>query len=182
MNESIKQIPLRIREMREILDISDVKMAELSKVDIDTYRGFEDGSVDIPISALYDIAAALHVDFSVLLTGESPRVSTASVVRAGKGAKVDRYEGYEYETLTANFIHPTMQPMLVTIKAGEAKAKLVAHSGQEFNYVTHGTVRVIIGSREHILTAGDSIYFDPTIPHSQSAVTETATFLTVIKE
>lgn len=45
-----------------------------------------------------------------------------------------------------------------------------------------GKVRVTIDAREHILNAGDSIYFNPRLPHGQSAVDGPATFLTVIKE
>ena len=43
-----------------------------------------------------------------------------------------------------------------------------------------GTVGVTIGGREIILNEGDSIYFDPAIPHGQFAVDGIAKFLTVI--
>ena len=60
--------------------------------------------------------------------------------------------------------------------------EIVQHNGQEFNYVLQGTIKVNIGSKVFELNQGDSIYFNSTIRHSQSAVTPTATFLAVINE
>ena len=41
-----------------------------------------------------------------------------------------------------------------------------AHGGAEFIYVLKGTLSVQIGTDEHALSQGDSIYFDSSIPHS----------------
>ena len=60
-----------------------------------------------------------------------------------------------------------MQPLLVTLEPSDKPAGLITHSGQEFNLVLEGTVIVVIGDKEFTLTAGDSIYFNPTIPHGQ---------------
>ena len=46
--------------------------------------------------------------------------------------------------------------------------KLITHKGQEFNLVLEGTVIVTLGDKEFVsVNAGDSIYFNPTIPHGQ---------------
>ena len=42
------------------------------------------------------------------------------------------------------------------------------HGGAEFIYVLRGTLSVQIGTDEHALSQGDSIYFDSGIPHSYS--------------
>jgi quercetin dioxygenase-like cupin family protein len=42
------------------------------------------------------------------------------------------------------------------------------HGGAEFIYVLKGTLSVQIGTDEHALGQGDSIYFDSSIPHSYS--------------
>ena len=60
---------------------------------------------------------------------------------------------------------------------------LITHTGQEFNLVLEGTVVVVIGEKEFTLTAGDSIYFNPTIPHGQRCGGDVkARFVTVIAE
>ncbi len=182
MKEDLTQIPARIRELREILEISVEDMAEQCAMSVEEYQQYETGEDDIPISALYKIAAALGVDFTVLLTGEAPRMNTQTVVRKGEGVMVDRYEGYTFSSLAFNYIGRVMEPMIVTLDPDSPPAPLVTHGGQEFNYVISGKVRIVIGNREHILTEGDSVYFDPRIPHGQSAVDEVASFLTVIQE
>lgn len=40
------------------------------------------------------------------------------------------------------------------------------HPGVEFIYAIQGTLSVHVGSEEHALEAGDSVYFDATIPHA----------------
>lgn len=42
-----------------------------------------------------------------------------TVVRKGEGVSVDRYEGYQFESLAFNFMHRSMEPMLVTLEVQE---------------------------------------------------------------
>ena len=40
------------------------------------------------------------------------------------------------------------------------------HPGVEFIYVIHGRLSVHIDAEEHVLDAGDAIYFDSMVPHA----------------
>jgi quercetin dioxygenase-like cupin family protein len=40
------------------------------------------------------------------------------------------------------------------------------HAGVEFIYVIQGTLSVHMAGEEHVLEAGDAIYFDATVPHA----------------
>jgi transcriptional regulator with XRE-family HTH domain len=40
------------------------------------------------------------------------------------------------------------------------------HSGVEFIYAIQGTLSLHMGSDEHVLEAGDSMYFDSSVPHA----------------
>lgn len=182
MKEELREIPLRIRELREILDISSPEMAGRLAIEPEIYAQYESGQRDIPISTLYDVAGILGIDFTELITGESPKMDIYTVTRKGEGAAVERYPGYSYLSLAYNFIGRELEPLLVTLSPDDTPAPLVSHGGQEFNFVVEGRVKVTIGAREHILCAGDSIYFNPRVPHGQSAIDGPATFLTVIKE
>ena len=105
-----------------------------------------------------------------------------TVVRKNKGVSIERYPGYRFSSLAINYINRLMSPMIVTLKKDDEEPELVTHGGQEFNYVLTGKVAVTIGRKKIILEEGDSIYFNPTIPHGQRAVDGDATFLTVINE
>jgi mannose-6-phosphate isomerase-like protein (cupin superfamily) len=182
MNEDPAQIPGRIKELREIMDISAMDMAADIKVPLDVYLKYESGEQDISISALYEIAAKLNTNVTVLMTGEDPRMESAAVCRNEKGVQVERYPGYEYSSLAYNFKGRTMEPLLVLLDSSRPPAAQVSHSGQEFNYVIEGRMKVTVGKAEYVLNKGDSIYFDATLPHSQSAVNSTARFITIIQE
>jgi transcriptional regulator with XRE-family HTH domain len=182
MNENASHVPQRIKELREILEISALDLAKDCNIPFETYSKYENAEADIPISVLYTIAARLGTDVTVLLTGDEARMDSAAVCRKGKGVQIERYPGYEFSSLAYNFKHRTMEPLLVTLDSSKPQAALVSHSGQEFNYVTEGSMKVIVGKTEHILSAGDSIYFDARLPHSQSAVGGMAQFITIIQE
>ena len=182
MQENLAQIPGRIKELREILEISVMDMAREIAIPPETYLKYEGGELDIPISVLYKISARLGVDATVLLTGEDPRMDTASVCRRGKGVRVERYPGYEFSSLAYNFRGRTIEPLLVYLDPSKEPAAPVTHSGQEFNYVVEGKVKVTIGGREYVLEAGDCVYFDAGLPHGQAAVESPAQFITIIQE
>ncbi len=181
MNEQIKQIGARIRELREILEITPEHAANKVGISVAQYNAYENATDDIPIGVLYGLAAEFGVDPTVLLTGDGPRMDEYSLVRDGQGIKIERYAGYSFSALAFNFKHRDMNPMVVTLKQTET-AELVTHGGQEFNYMLEGSIKVVIGKKEFTLNPGDSIYFNPAVPHGQRALTPTAKFLTIINE
>jgi len=182
MLPQIKQISDRIRELREILDISAADVAGNIGVSLEEYMAYEDGCDDIPIGKLYLISDELGIDPTVLLVGEAPRMADYTLVRSGRGINIERYAGYRFSSLAYNYIDREMEPMTVSLTHSDEVPGLVTHEGQEFNYVLSGKVAVTVGKREFILSVGDSIYFNPSIPHGQRAVDGDAEFLTVINE
>ena len=182
MKEKLQQITARIRELREILELTPEAVATHLHISTEEYRELEEGEHDIPISVLYEIAALFGVDMTVLLTGDTPRMNTHTVVRRGDGVNVERFAGYNYYAMAYNFIDRIMEPLLVELSPSDTEPAMVMHSGQEFNYVLSGTVKIRIGKHDFILNPGDSVYFDPQLPHGQQAVDAPASFLTVICE
>ncbi|MBR3139688.1 MAG: helix-turn-helix transcriptional regulator, partial [Methanobrevibacter sp.] len=90
MNEYNKDIGNRIRELRELSDITIKEIAEELNINEETYIQYENAEVDIPASFLYEIAHIFKVDLGLLLTGEESRMSIFDVTRADKGVSVDR--------------------------------------------------------------------------------------------
>jgi transcriptional regulator with XRE-family HTH domain len=52
------------------------------------------------------------------------------------------------------------------------KARLHHHAGVEFLSVLHGKLELHIGTDDHVLESGDSIYFDSSLPHSYRRVSQ----------
>lgn len=182
MNDQVRQIAGRIRELREILDVTVSELAGKVDVSEQEYQKYENAEADIPIGVIYGVATALGVDPTVLLTGDMPRMSDYTIVRQGNGVSIERYKGYKFNSLAFNYIGREFDPMLVDLEPMETPPELVVHKGQEFNYVISGTVQLVIGGREFILTAGDSAFFNPMTPHGQRAVGGPVKFLTIINE
>lgn len=172
MSDQLKQIPARIKELREISGISLESLAHDFKISKETYLEYESGNADIPVSFLYEIANKFKVELSAILTGEGPRLHTYSVVRKGKGAHIERRQPYEYESLAYNFVNKRAEPFMVTVSpdTDSTPVHYNTHPGQEFNYVIEGTLKVIINDNEIILNEGDSLFFDSGANHGMKAV------------
>jgi len=182
MSETRSQIADRIRELREISDMSVDVLSQKLNIPKDTYLQYENGETGVPISTLYEIAGILDVELTELLTGSTPRLQSYCYVKKGEAPYIERYKGYKFQSLSYGFKNKRIEPLLVTIEPEEnKKMELVTHSGQEFNYVLEGQIKVIFGGTEIIMSEGDSIYFDPTMPHGQTAVDgKPGKFITVI--
>lgn len=181
--DEIREIAMRIRELREISDYTEEEIAGRLGIPVDLYKQYETNGQDIPINVIYQLSKIYKVDFSEILTGVSAKLKTYQVVRGGNGQKADRYPGYEFRDLAYHFANSIMQPFLVTLDPSDRQADLVSHRGEEFNMVLEGTVVVTFGDQDIVLEKGDSIYFNPNYPHGQRCGGDVpATFLTMIAE
>ena len=180
VKEQIKQVAKRIAYLREVMDMQPEEVAAAIEMPAELYKQYESGEKDIPVSMIYSVASALGIDATELITGEAPRMTEYSVTRRNNGVAVHRYEGYDFESLAYNYKSRNKEPMIVTISPKDDHPALVTHHGQEFNYVLEGKIGILLGGRTIILSEGDSIYFDPLIPHGQIAMEKTSRFLTVI--
>ena len=182
MSAKIETIAARMRELREISNLSVEETAKMLNITVGEYTAYEDGSTDIPIGFLNNFANKFSVDLTELLTGESPRLRRYFLVKKGKGVNVERRAPYRYQSLAYNFINKKAEPFLVTVHpSGDAEVPKNSHPGQEFNYVLEGTLLIMIDNKEFVLNKGDSIYFDANLQHGMKALGDkTAEFLAII--
>ncbi len=182
MQEQIKEVAERIKELRDILGISLDDMAGHLGISLSKYLRYEKGEEDIPASVLYEISRKLGVEMSILLTGEAPRMHYFTVTRKGKGVSVERRKQYRYQSLASNFINKKAEPFIVTVEPKpKGAAETNSHPGQEFNLVLEGSLKLIIKDHEIVLNKGDSIYFDSGCDHAMVALkNKPARFLAII--
>lgn len=179
----LKDLGQRLSGLRDACGYSQEEFADRLGISAETLRDYEETGFDIPISVLMQAARLCGVDMAVLLTGLSTHLDTYQVVRAGEGRVVDRFPGYHFEDLAYNYNNKIMQPLLVTLDPSDEPADLVTHGGQEFNYVVAGKVILVFADKEIELNVGDSVYFNPRIPHGQRCgSSESAVFVTLITD
>lgn len=183
MQDRIKDIAARVKELRELSEVSIAVMADKIQLSEAHLLAFEAGKEDISASKLHEIAQILNVDLSLLLTGKAPRMDIFTVTRAGKGVSVQRRQQYGYQALAANFTNKKVEPFLVTVlpKGDDCKISLNSHPGQELDYILEGTLKVVIHGHEVILNPGDCIFYDSAHEHGMVAMNgKPAKFLAIV--
>ncbi len=180
--EQLGLIALRIRDLRDIAGWTAQQMAEKTGISLEEYQAYETGTRDFSFSHLFNIAEALGVDISDLLTGESPKLHGYVLTRDGQGLKFNRREQYEYHHLAYNFRDKLAEPFIVTVAKDQPDAEKQAHSheGQEFDYVLKGTLKIVLGGNELYLKPGDSVYYDSSLPHVMYALDGDCRFIAVV--
>lgn len=177
------QIARRIKEIREISEISQETMAGNLGVAPDLYEKYESGNHDIPVGVIIKIAHWFNIELSVLLGGDNPKLHMFGIVRKGKGLNLERRRQYKYENLAYNFLNKKAEPFMVTISPdlNNEPSEFNSHPGQEFNYILEGEMMININGHEIILREGDSIYFDSGFRHKMKALnSQQVKFLAVV--
>jgi transcriptional regulator with XRE-family HTH domain len=182
INEQIKQMAMRLRGLREDLELSVEELASKCGVTTDELKNFESGASDIPMNFLCNAADVLGVEPLELFAGDTPYMSSYWLVRKGKGPIIERQKAYKYQALAMGFKHAKVSPFIVTVDPNmEEQINLNSHEGQEFNFVLKGTLLLNIKGKLLTLNPGDSIYFDATQPHGMKALNgEPSRFLAII--
>jgi mannose-6-phosphate isomerase-like protein (cupin superfamily) len=166
MKEKTKEIAVRIQEVREKLGLTVQDIVSKTSINKYDYQDYESGLIDIPVSAILQIASCFNVDVTVLLTGEAPHNVGFAITRKGEGVSVERHSQYKYQALAHDFAHKKGTPFIITIDASDEEVHYNHHSGQEFIYVLDGTIKIYFKDDVYSLKEGDNVYFDASITHA----------------
>ncbi len=185
MENMLKEVGGRIKELREIMNFSQEEMASKTNVTLADYQALEAGKMDFSFTFIYKCAQTFHVDVTDILKGSSPTLTSYSVTRKGGGLPITRRQGFSYNNLAPMFKDKLAEPFHVTAPYIEAEQnqpiKLSTHEGQEFDVIIKGKLKVQIDEHIEILEEGDSIYYNSSTPHGMIAVDgEPCEFIAVV--
>ncbi len=181
----LMDVAMRIRDMRELLGYSTEKMAELTEISVDDYKLYESGKADLPFTFIHKCSQVYGIEISVLLEDRSAKLSGYTVTRKGKGLVTASEDGITIQDLAPMFRKKLATPYSVTYQYSEELQNkpihTTTHSGQEFDLVIRGSMKIRIGDHEEILREGDSIFYKSSTPHGMIAIDkEDCVFLAVI--
>ena len=172
--DKLKEVAKRIREMREICDITEADMAKKTEVSLEDYKAYENGELDFPFTFIHKCSLAFGIGITDLLEGQSAHLSSYTVTRKGQGQETAKEDGIEIQNLAPLFRKKIAEPYWVRYEySEELQSKpihLTKHSGQEFDFVMSGRLKVQIGENVEYLSEGDSIYYNSSTPHGMIAV------------
>jgi len=170
----LSEIASRIKELRDIMGWNVVQMAEKTEVTEEQYKAYESGKIDIPFTFIHKCALAFDVEMTELLEGSSAKLSSYTVTRKGKGQGTAREDGIDIANLAPKFKDKLAEPYWVKYEYSASQQNkpihLTTHSGQEFDLVLSGRLKVQVGEHIEILDEGDSIYYNSSTPHGMIAV------------
>jgi transcriptional regulator with XRE-family HTH domain len=140
-------------------------------------------ALDVPVTYFFDQAGKPERDGSGL---SKPQKTTKrdgaqpvhpgvplEVVRSGERAAIELGRGVTWERLTPCG-RPGIEFLQVTYPRGASSGPLASHYGEEFVLVIEGTLELEFAFDTVVLSPGDSLVFDSTVPHRVSSVGDVA--------
>ncbi len=163
---------LRLRKKMGLVELSrhtGLSAAMLSKV--------ERGKLFPTLPTLLRIALVFSVGLEYFFSDDQKRRVLAIVRRGERKRFPERPDGrdisFYFESLDfaaverkLNAYYAEFQPL------PPGKARPHHHPGVEFLSVLRGKLEMRIGTEEHVLDSGDSIYFDSSVPHSYRRISQ----------
>ena len=172
--EQLVEIAARIKEMREIMGWSTAIMAQKTEISVEQYEQYENANIDFPFTFIHKCAKAFDVEMTQLLEGRSAKLSSYTITRKGGGQKTAKEDGIDITNLAPKFKGKIAEPYYVRYEYSASQQNkpihLTKHSGQEFDLVLSGSLKVQIGEHIEVLHEGDSIYYNSSTPHGMIAI------------
>jgi transcriptional regulator with XRE-family HTH domain len=161
---------LRLKKKMGLVELgkhSGLSPALLSKI--------ERGRLVPTLPTLMRVALVFSVGLEHFFTEPSAR-PTLAVVRRGDRQRFperqgEKQPGYFFESLDFPAVERLMNAYYVEFESiPKGRERRHRHTGAEFLYVVTGRLAITVGDDEHELAAGDSMYFDPAVPHAYRRV------------
>lgn len=180
-NGNIEQkVSQKIKSIRQAKRLDQKTLAQRAGLTRSYISLLETGRKTAAISTLSRIADALGVALGEFFE-DTDNLPTPSLVITRSSGTLSSSEksafGYKYIPLCREKRNKSMDPFLVRIEAGTSPKHTFVHSGEEFNIVFEGRLKLSYGHEEYILEAGDSVYFDSSVPHRFESIGESPAYL-----
>lgn len=156
-----------IKALRKARHMTLVEMAGKTGIDEATLSRIENAKMTGTLDSHQRIAQALEIRlpdlYQQVLAQEEAR---------SEGQAKEKFEtffhknGVVAELLTSGFLRKKMMPVLLRLEPHRsADSEAYTIGSERFLYVLEGQLRLTIGKDNHPLKAGESIYFQASIPH-----------------
>ena len=162
----------RVIKYREQLGLTQEELAVNAGWELTYLQDVEDGKIYPPVGKLMKLSCALgqrlgtfmddqFVPDPIIVRGKE-RIEETSASHGADGH-------YHYFPLGKGKTDRHMEPLFIRIGVDEEQ-QISSHEGEEFMIVVSGKIVVKYGRDEHILEAGDSVYYNSVVPHYIGAI------------
>lgn len=154
----------KLRQLRSERNISQRDLAKMAGLSPNSISLIERDETSPSVATLQSLASALNVRMSYFFEEKSP----ASVlhIKSSERPKIES-DGVSIEGMGKTLPYQELEPFTITLepKAGIGGERQVVHSGHEFVYCLQGKVEYVIDGRSYLMTEGDILIFEATLPH-----------------
>jgi transcriptional regulator with XRE-family HTH domain len=178
----MKYLASRIRRLRRAHRLTLDALAASAECSKSLLSKIETGRITPTIATLSRIAAALGTSAGALLQESTAERIVFTPAREAAASLVRSDKGYEVFPFALGFAGKLMQPFLFVAEEGKVKKHRVNHEGDEWMYVLEGRLRFHVGDQILEMGPGDSLYFDPNLPHGVEAIAGRARYLAVFTQ
>lgn len=183
---SAYELGKKLRQLRLKKKIALVDLGKHTGLSASMLSQLENGKLVPTLPTLARIAMVFDVGLDHFFA-DKRRQKMFSVVRANERIKFPEKPdindpNYFFEVLAFNVQDKSIQAYLAEFPKleGGAKNHEHAHEGAEFMHVLSGTVAIHFQDEDHVLSTGDSVYFDASEPHSYRGLSGTPARVIVI--
>lgn len=163
----------RLAALRKLNGLTLEELAQRASLTKSYLSKLERGLSSPTIGTVLKLAEALSVTVDQLISSSS-RANEILHVKAGDripfSPSTERH-GYTYEAIAAERPDKAMQPFIMLPPFTLAEDQpMASHAGEELIFVVSGQMEVLFDDRTVRMSAGDSLYFNASIPHRSRSV------------
>ncbi|MBO4301353.1 MAG: cupin domain-containing protein [Desulfovibrio sp.] len=161
----------RIRALRQEHEIDLESLAKITGLSVSYLEKMENDAIYPCIGPLHKVSRALGVRLGTFLDDQFSRDPVISSingrVEADEALHTGRipHAGYTYHALAKGKNDRNMEPFHICIYPDNGERKTTSHQGEEFIFVLKGKLLVVYGRETHVLSPGETIYYNSIVPH-----------------
>ncbi|MDX9687887.1 cupin domain-containing protein [Halopseudomonas formosensis] len=156
----------RLKTIRKLKGLSQRELAKRAGVTNSTISMIEKNSVSPSVSSLKKVLGGIPMSLVEFFSLESTQAQPRKVVyRAdelldiGSNQVIMQLVGKDHPGRSISFLREVYPP------AADTGPDMLRHEGEEAGMVVRGRLELTVGDEVHVLDAGDSYYFESSLPH-----------------
>jgi transcriptional regulator with XRE-family HTH domain len=179
------QISNKIKEIRKARNVTVQQLADEAKVSKGLISQIENNRTVPSLPVLMNIVHSLHLDLTDFFRDISPANNQQKVfvIRAKDYQPFEKEtaKGFVYKRIMTRNMHGDPADfILLRLKKGAKRNKIVYTDAFEYKYVIKGRVEYLIDDKTYILEEGDSLFFDGRLGHKPANISNDDALMLVI--
>jgi len=184
-DDIILKISYRLKEIRKGKRITIQELADKAGVSKGLISQIENNRTIPSLPVLMNIVQSLNLDLTEFFKDLSSggHQEKVFVIRSSEYSPIQKEasKGFSYQRmLTRNIKGGPVDFVLLELKKGARRNKMVVTDAFEYKYLIKGKIEYLIEDKSYVLEEGDSIFFDGRLGHNLSNIGDSEAIMLVV--